>query len=152
MLMLLFCVGNNRYGLEISQVVEIIPRVMLRKLNQAPEYIAGVFNYRGMIVPVIDLCNLIQSYPCPSALSNRIIMVNYLGKEGCRQIIGLMAERVTETLERPDSQLIGTEFGINNVPYLGQISSDERGMIQSLRLDYLLSDLQVTCLLPAQED
>ena len=152
MLMLLFCVGNNRYGLEISQVVEIIPRVMLRKLNQAPEYVAGVFNYRGMIVPVVDLCNLIQGYPCPSALSNRIIMVNYLARENCRQVIGLMAERVTETLERADTELVGNEFELNNAPYLGKITSDEQGMIQSLRLEYLLSDLQGTCLLPAQED
>lgn len=152
MLMLLFCIGNNRYGLEISQVVEIIPKVVLRKLNQAPEYVAGLFNYRGMIVPVIDLCILIQNYPCPSALSNRIIMVNHVDIGGHCQVIGLMAEKITETIKVPDTKFSSTGFALNNTPYLGQITSDEQGMIQNLRLEHLLSDVQGTFLLPVQEN
>ena len=75
--------------------------VLLRKIQHVPDYVAGVFNYRGSIVPVIDLCHLIQGTPCRLRFSTRIIMVNHTTKDGMH-CLGLMAERVTETLSRPD--------------------------------------------------
>lgn len=143
MLMLLFYVGDDLYALDSSQVVEVIPRVILRKIHHAPGYVAGLFNYRGAIVPVIDLCHLIQGNTSRSYLSTRIIMVNYLTKENTNRYFGLMAERVTETLKKPDSSLIDTRGQLEGEhPYLGEMIMDERGMIQHLRLEYLLPELQ----------
>ncbi len=142
MLMLLLSVDDNLYALDTSQVVEVIPRVILRKLHQVPDYIAGLFNYRGTIVPVIDLCQLIQNYPSRSYLSTRIIMVNYVGKDNIKRWLGLMAERVTETLNKPDIDLVDTENILNEAPYLGEMMMDEKGMIQRIRLEYLLLDSQ----------
>ena len=142
MLMLLFSVGDNLYALDTSQVVEVIPRVILRKLHQVPSYVAGLFNYRGAIVPVIDLCQLIQNQPSRSYLSTRIIMVNYVGKDNINRWLGLMAERVTETLNKPDIDLVDTGNLLNEAPYLGEMIMDEKGMIQRIRLEYLLLDSQ----------
>lgn len=44
MLMLLFHVESDLYALDSRQVVEVIPRVLLRKVPYAPEYVAGLFN------------------------------------------------------------------------------------------------------------
>jgi chemotaxis-related protein WspB len=142
MLMLIFSVGDNLYALDTSQVVEVIPRVLLRKLHQVPSYVAGLFNYRGAIVPVIDLCQLIQNKPSRSYLSTRIIMVNYVGKNNINRWLGLMAERVTETLKKPDIDLVDTGKLLNEAPYLGEMILDEKGMIQRIILEYLLLDLQ----------
>ncbi len=152
MLMLLFYVGDDLYALDSSQVVEVIPRVILRKIHHAPEYVAGLFNYRGGIVPVIDLCHLIQGKPSRSHLSTRIIMVNYVAKDNSRRCFGLMAERVTETLNKPDTIWVdnGTQAD-KPYPYLGGIIMDEKGMIQHIRLEYLLSDSQHQYLLKAGE-
>ena len=92
MLMLIFSVGDNLYTLDTAHVVEVIPRVNLRQLHQIPEYVAGLFNYRGAIVPVIDLCQLIQNHPSLSCLSTRIITVNYVEKENTKRWLGLMAD------------------------------------------------------------
>lgn len=108
MLMLLFYVGNDLYALDSSRVVEIIPNVSLRKVYQVPDYFAGLFNYRGTIVPVIDLCQLIKKQPSRSYLSTRIIMVNHVGQDNTNYWLGLMAERVTETLNRTDIGLAET--------------------------------------------
>lgn len=143
MLILLFYVGDDLYALDSSQVVEVIPRVILRKIHHAPDYVAGLFNYRGAIVPVIDLCHLIQGKPSRSHLSTRIIMVNYLAKGNTKHCIGLMAERVTETLNKPDTELVDTGMHLDeDHPYLGEMIMDEKGMIQRIRLEYLLSDSQ----------
>ncbi len=151
MLMLLFYVGEDLYALDSSQVIEIIPKVILRKIHHAPDYIAGLFNYRGAIIPVIDLCHLIQGKPSRSYLSTRIIMVNYVDKEHNKRYLGLMAERVTETLNKPDTERVDTTTQLNETPYLGEIIMDDKGMIQCIRLEYLLSDSQHKYLLAMGE-
>lgn len=151
MLMLLFSCEDALYALDTSQVVEVIPRVILRKVHRVPEYIAGLFNYRGAIVPVLDLCHLIQGKPSKSYLSTRIIMVNYVDQENTKRYLGLMAERVTETLNKPDAEFMDAESQINEAAYLGEMIMDEKGMIQRIRLEYLLSDVQHKYLLAAGE-
>lgn len=142
MLMLLFYAGNNLYAIDSSQVVEVIPRVALRKVHHVPEYVAGLFNYRGTIVPVIDLCHLIQGNPSRSYLSTRIVMVNYPMKDNTLRYLGLMAERVTETLNKPNTELVEAAIQVNEAPYLGEMIMDDKGMIQCIRLDKLFSDSQ----------
>ncbi len=151
MLMLLFHVGNDRYALACSQVVEVIPLIELRKLHHAPEYVAGLFNYRGSIVPVLDLCNLIQGSCCRHCLSTRIILVNYQNRNQNSRLMGLMAERVTDTVKVPESQFIEPGIHLDHAAYLGKIIMDEEGTIQRLRLEYLLSEQAQAFLLPSAE-
>lgn len=143
--------GDDLYALDSSQVVEVIPRVIVRKVHQVPDYVAGLFNYRGTIVPVIDLCHLIQGKPSRSYLSTRIIMVNYVGKDNTKRCLGLMAERVTETLNKPDTALVDIGTQLDEAPYLGEMIMDEKGMIQRIRLEYLLLDSQHKYLLAAED-
>ncbi|WP_013320798.1 chemotaxis protein CheW [Gloeothece verrucosa] len=100
MLLLLFYLGDQLYAIDSLRVVEVIPRVNVRKLYQAPDYVAGLFNYRGRVIPVIDLSLLIQGKPCSLCLSTRIIIVQYPGKPEQRDYLGLMAEQVTDTLNK----------------------------------------------------
>ena len=147
--MLLFYIRDDRYALECHQVVEVVPMVALKKLHHVLDYVAGLLNYRGRIVPVIDLCHLIRGERCRSQLSTRIILVNYKSCDQTVHILGLMAERVIETLDKPETEFIeGT--AINAVPYLGKLIIDEQGMIQCLRVEHLLP-LQPAYLLPDRE-
>lgn len=125
--------------------------MILRKAHNVPDYFAGLFSYRGVIVPVIDLSHLIQGKPSRSYLSTRIIMVNYLDEDHTKRFLGLMAERVTETLNKPDSELTKTGNRLEETSYLGDIIIDDERMIQRIRLDSLLSDAQHKYLLVAGE-
>jgi chemotaxis-related protein WspB len=147
-LLLLFHLGDEKYAIDCKQVVEIIPQVLLKKLYQAPEYVAGVFNYRGRIVPAIDLCFIIRGDCCRRCLSTRIMMVNYPMPNGTTRYLGLIAERVTDTLYKPESELIPTELSSNSTAYLGEMIPEQQGMIQRLRVEELLSDSQRAWLLP----
>ncbi len=76
MLILTFTAGANRYAVDVGRVVELVPRVELRKLPHAPACLAGLLGYRGKIVPVIDLGILLDANPCRDRLSTRIILVD----------------------------------------------------------------------------
>jgi chemotaxis-related protein WspB len=138
MLMLLFRAGDNLYAIASASVVEVIAIVTLRRLDQVPPYVAGVFNYRGSIVPVIDLCSLIVSTPCRSRYSTRIIMV----KDNSDRLLGLLAEQVTETLTLADTDLSAVEVPLNQVPYLGEILMNGNRMIQRFHWETLISEVQ----------
>ena len=160
MLMLLFYVGDDRYALDSRRVVEVVPTVTLKKIHNAPEYISGLFNYRGHLVPVIDLCQMIQGREARAYLSTRIVLVNCQlpdnskgNGDGLRGplILGLMAERVTETLDKPETEFVSPGIKIDSTPYLGEMIADDRGMIQFVRVEHLLPESQKTYLLPQQE-
>jgi len=146
MLLLLFHAADNLYALDISHVIEVIPIVALRKIPHVPAYVAGVFNYRGTIVPVIDLCHVIQKTSCRSRFSTRIIMVNHTAKDGGNYRLGLMAERVTETLSRPDIDAKNAAV-VDDTPYLGEMFMDDHGMIQRIHWEHLLTDVQYKSLI-----
>lgn len=145
MLLLLFQLGENRYAIDTADVVEIVPTVLLTKIAAVPAHIAGVFNYRNSIAPVVDLCQLIQGTPCQIRYSTRIVIVDAAAESFDRSVairpLGLMAERVTETLK---SNINSSESlqKISTVPYLGEPFFDEQGMIQQVHWQHLISEAQ----------
>ena len=54
MLVLMFQVGTNHLALEVSRVREIAPYVRLQPVTCCPGWLAGVFIYRGQVVPVVE--------------------------------------------------------------------------------------------------
>jgi chemotaxis-related protein WspB len=152
MLMLLFSIGDDLYALESSRLIEIIPRVPLRKIHHVPEYVAGLFNYRGSIVPVIDLCHLISGLPSRTYLSTRIMMVQPPQSGKSPQYLGLIAERITKTINKPENAIIESSLQIQKAPYLGGIIMEESRIIQRIHLEKLFTEVQTTYLLMAGED
>jgi chemotaxis-related protein WspB len=146
-LILLFYAGSDLYAIDSSYVVEVIPRVSLRTVHHVPEYVAGLFNYRGVILPVIDLCRLIQGTPSQSHLSTRIMIVKYPRQNESLQYLGLMAERVTETLKIADTDIKESSIRVEEAPYLSGTIVDDRRIIQCVQLERLLSDERHTYLL-----
>ena len=151
MLILLFYAGDDLYAIESSRVIEVIPRVSLRKVQHVPDYVAGLFNYRGVILPVIDLCHLIQKSPSRSHLSTRIMIVQYPRPNGTLQYLGLMAERVTETLTISDSDIKNSNLKVEEAPYLSGTILDEQRIIQCVQLEKLFSDARHIHLLMGEE-
>ena len=140
-LLLLFSAGGPLYAMESKDVVEVIPRVSLRPAVNLPGYVSGLFNYRGVVVPVIDLCFLIQNRPSGQNLSSRIIMVTSTDKSGKEHYIGLLAEGVTDTISRPLNAFHETGLDSGSKSFLGGMTLDERGMVQILHLQVLLEQV-----------
>jgi chemotaxis-related protein WspB len=70
-LMLLLHIGKDVYAVDCDRVVEVVPLVVLKEIPHAPPHVAGVFDYRGRIVPVVDLCVILARRRCAARLSSR---------------------------------------------------------------------------------
>ncbi len=149
MLLLLFNIAGQRYGLNADQVVEVAPQVCLNPIPQAPGYIAGLFDYRGQPVPVIDLCQLINRQPCRACMTTRIIMLSYTQETGHSRILGLLAEQVTETVKRDHEALRNADISIAEAPWLGSLIKDSEGLLQLIEVAGLLPDSAQTRLFSA---
>jgi chemotaxis-related protein WspB len=137
MLMLVFRVGEDLYAIGATEVVEVVPSVRLRHIPQAPEYVDGIFNYRGALAPVVDLCRLMYSRPSRDYLSTRIILVRCRASDGEDHVIGLRAEQVTDTMQAEENSAQGPPASV--APYLGPMFSTPAGLIQRIRLEALVS-------------
>ncbi|MFB3902229.1 MAG: chemotaxis protein CheW [Acidobacteriota bacterium] len=140
MLLLLFEVGAGRFGIEASAIVEVIPLVSLKKVPHAPDCVSGVFNYRGQVVPVIDVNALLGERPARSLLSTRIILVRLPEAEGQERLLGILAERATETLSCRKEELQPPGLSVEGAKYLGEILPHPAGLVQRVTVDNLLSD------------
>src|SRR5580704_10118120 len=138
MLFLLFQLGQDRYALDTSRVAEVLPLVDITRIPQAPPGVAGLFNYRGVPVPVIDLSQLTIGRPAKSRLNTRIVLVHYPDGAGGTRLLGLIAEKVTETLRRGKADFVATGVTSDRVPYLGPVATDARGLMQWIDVESLL--------------
>src|SRR4051812_9926135 len=98
MLFVLFQVGNDQYAIPASRVIEVLPLVHFKRIPQSPPGVAGAFNYRGTAVPVVDLNEMLLGRPAAERLSTRVLLVRYPMETARENILGLIAERATETL------------------------------------------------------
>lgn len=146
MLLLPFRMGNDRYALDTRTIVEVTPLVELRKLPQAPDHVAGIFNYRGHPIPVFDIAQLLQRRACSIYLSSRIILVTHKSPRGSEHVFGIMAEQVTETIKRPFSDFSSPGVLVKEAPYLTAVANDNQGMIQLVDLPTLIEDCADTTL------
>jgi chemotaxis-related protein WspB len=149
MLFLIFQIGSDRYAIECTQVVEILPLLNWKCVPRAPAGIAGIIDYHGVPVPLIDLVELASGRPSRKWMSTRIIVVNYDANYGVNyrqdpsgpvQLLGLVAEQATEVMRRAEGEFADSGLKIAESPYLGYVSTGPSGTIQRVEIKHLLSD------------
>ena len=133
-LFLVFYIGDERYALAATDVVEVLPRLPLKPIAQAPAWVAGVFAYRDRMIPVIDISAMTFGTEAVARTSTRLVLVNYRG-----QLLGLLLEQASDTLRCDPADF--QPYGLDNrdAPYLGPVRKDEAGLLQWLSVDDLLS-------------
>ena len=152
MLMLLFGLGTERYGIEAGRIREVVPSIPVRPVPHAPPFLAGLFNYRGMVLPVLDLLQLTEGRLCRDALSTRIMVVDCAPAEGPPRLIGLRAEKVTEAIHATEAGLRPPGVRVPEAAYLGKILEDGRGLIIQLHPERLTAEAALDEVLAVQEE
>jgi chemotaxis-related protein WspB len=145
MLLLTFQADASLYAVDVTRVVEVVPRVNLRRLPHAPAFLAGVFDYRGNIVPVIDLGTLLGSSACRNLLSTRIVLVDSRPGEraaiGPRPwLLGIIAERVSDVVSVKPEGMKSAAMQLPTAPYLGSIVELDHEMAQLIVIDRVLDE------------
>jgi len=152
MLFLQFTVDNTRYVLATGAIIEVVPLAPLQKQPNAAAHIAGLMNYRGRSLPVIDISQLFAGRDSALRLSSRIVVVKLALSDGEVRNIGLLLEKATEILKLAEADF--TEPGLENpqASYLGKVTMDEQGMLQLISPENILSLMDTEFLFPAPGD
>ncbi len=95
---LTFALGSEEYGLEILKVREIIGYIDITSVPQMPEYIKGVINLRGQVIPVIDLKSKFGMKKAEITEQTCIIVID-AGRDGHKFNTGIVVDRVQEVLD-----------------------------------------------------
>jgi chemotaxis-related protein WspB len=138
MLFLIFELGKDRYALDARQIAEVLPLVGVKQIPRAPQAMTGLFNYRGAPVPVIDLSQLTLGRPSARRLSTRLVLVHYPDETGRTHLLGLVAERATQTARHEASDFVPSGVTNAGAPYLGPVITDARGLLQWIDVRTLL--------------
>jgi chemotaxis-related protein WspB len=139
-LLLIFHVAENQYAVDAARVREVVPRVGLRFVPHAPGYLAGLFNYRGQVVPVVDFGLLLGQPACRPRLSTRIIIVDTAADERVEYVpLGLIAEQVSDVRDVPGRQPARPASPLTEAPYLGPIVQLDDGLVQLIDVNRILT-------------
>lgn len=88
---IVFRLGEERYGVDISQVREIIRPTQITRIPNAPDFVEGVINLRGQITTIVNLRKRFGMPPTQIDNDTRIIVVEYNNA-----VIGMMVDTVNE--------------------------------------------------------
>jgi len=143
-----FHLGNEEYGVEISQVQEIIRMVEITHVPRAPRFMEGVINLRGQLIPIIDLRTRFAMQRTEHTKSTRIVVTEIGTKK-----VGIIVDSVSEVINIPIEQVeeapdmiagAGTEY-IQGVGKVGDrlvilldltmvITGDEKAQLDTVEL------------------
>ena len=91
-----FSIGEEEFGVNILKVQEIIRTMEITKVPRAPEFVEGVINLRGKVIPIIDLRRRFGLAPKAHDKNTRIIVI-----EINNIIVGFVVDAVSEVLRIP---------------------------------------------------
>lgn len=101
---LTFRIGDEQFGMELSQTREILEYNGVTEVPLMPRFLRGVINLRGEVVPVIDLAVRLGRQPVKVQRRTCIIVVE-LNTESQDYVLGLLADAVSEVVEIADSEI-----------------------------------------------
>ena len=133
MLFLKFRIGSESYALDTTQIAEVLPLLEITRVPQTPAGVAGLINYRGRPVPVIDLSELMLGEPGRPHISTRLILVRY-----GEHLLGLIAEQATEMMRREAGSFTDSGLASDAAPYLGPVTQDGGRLIRRIDVQKLL--------------
>jgi len=131
-----FAIGDDQYGVDIMAVREIKGWSEITHLPKQPEYVRGVLNLRGVIVPIIDLrCRFGQGLTEATAL-HIVIIVQIASRQ-----VGLLADRVLDIVSFETAQIQSVPRVANGtrIGFLSGLVTIESGMIALIDLPNLLT-------------
>ena len=131
-----FNIGSEEFGIEILKVQEIIRTMEITRGPRAPDYVEGVINLRGKVIPIIDLRKKFAMPAHAHDSQTRIVVVDLSG-----MIVGFVVDSVSEVLRidsgtvEPPPQIVS---GVDS-EYISGVGKLADRLLILIDLDKLLS-------------
>jgi purine-binding chemotaxis protein CheW len=130
-----FRIGRETFGLPISVVREIVRVPEITSVPNVPDYVEGVINLRGRIIPVLDLRKRFGEESVQSDRRNRIVVVEFENRG-----IGLLVHSASEVLKVPPSEIEAPQnvFQDGESSYISGVAKLKGRLVILLHLPRLL--------------
>ncbi len=131
-------------AIESRSIIEILPPVSCRPAPGAPDWIRGLFAYRGALIPLVNTARLLGAVPAPDRQANRIIVIRATAAgTPIDWLVGLWVENVME-IERIEFAAAGTHpgFATDQGRFLGSVAQTRWGQVQLVKPDEIFTPEQ----------
>ncbi|MHB8057497.1 MAG: chemotaxis protein CheW [Desulfuromonadaceae bacterium] len=137
---LTFNLSDEVFAVDVGRVREILEITSITKVPQTPEFMRGVINLRGSVVPVIDM-RLKFGMSETERTVNTCIVVVEVDMDGENIVLGALADSVQEVIEMESSQIeaaphIGTHL---NTDFIKGMGKHEGRFVMILDIDKIFS-------------
>ncbi len=144
---LTFSMADEEYGIGILKIKEIIGMMLVTSVPQTPEFVKGVINLRGKVIPVVDLRLRFGMESIDYTERTCIIVVEIKGESGV-VMIGIVVDSVSEVLnikteDIEDTPTFGTKL---DTDYILSMAKMEGGVKILLDIDRVLSSGEIATL------
>lgn len=141
---LTFKLGIETFASSVSKVLNIVEMPTITEVPQAPEYMMGVMNLRGAVLPVIDT-RIKFGMGATEVSTNTCVLVLEISTDNGTIMIGALVDSVEEVMEIKyeeihDSPSIGTKYNTEFI--LGMVQQDE-SFIMVLDMDKVFSTHEI---------
>lgn len=141
---LTFKLADEIFALDVAKVREILEYTTITKVPQTPEFMRGVINLRGSVVPVVDLRLKFGMAPTEQTINTCIIVVE-VTLEGDTTVLGALADSVQEVVEMEPEQIepaphIGTRL---NTDFIKGMGKHDDNFIMILDIDRVFSEQEM---------
>ena len=142
---LTFTLDTEEYGIAILKVKEIIGMMPVTTIPRTPEFVKGVINLRGKVIPVIDL-RLRFEMEAMDYTERTCIIVVEIDRSGGTVIIGIVVDAVSEVLSiKEDDMVDAPTFGIQlNTDYISGMAKTEGGVKILLDIDRVMTAEEIS--------
>ncbi len=130
-----FRVGSEEFGLDILRVQEIIRHQHLTRVPNSPDFVDGVINLRGQVIPVIALRKRFGVEQAPQNNQARIVVLEVQG-----MVLGFIVDSVPEVLRLPTNAVVSPpRFGKVEREYVSGVAKLDDRLLILLDVDRILS-------------
>ena len=137
---LTFSLADEEYGIGILKIKEIIGMLPITSVPQTPEFVKGVINLRGKVIPVMDLRLRFGMPPIEYSERTCIIVVEIAGASGTLST-GVIVDAVSEVIAIKDEDIEDTpEFGTTlDTEFISGMAQKDGGIKILLDIDSVLT-------------
>lgn len=145
-----FLLGSEFYGIDILKVQEIIGIMPITRVPRTPDYVRGVINLRGKVIPVIDL-RLKFEMSAAAHTARTCVIVVQIFRSDATFTTGLIVDEVSEVLDiRSDQIADSPSFGENvDTAYILGMGKCGEKVILLLDIDLVLSGEEISAVAQA---
>ena len=139
--LVVFWLDKQRFALQLSTVERVVRIVEITPLPKAPDYIKGIINFHGEIIPVVNVRMLFNLPEREIKLSDQLIIA-----QTSMRTVALWVDSISEVIEKSKDEIVTSEKILLGIDYVEGVFKLDDGMVLIHDLDQFLTIEEISLL------